>query len=44
VYVERRTSVQPEIWSQRFTWRPAGVEAAFELDLPTFFATVLGGG
>lgn len=35
---------RPEIWSQAFTWRPEGAEATFAVDLPAFFATVLGEG
>jgi Uma2 family endonuclease len=33
---------RPEIWSERFSWRPSDGVEVFELDLPMFFARVLG--
>jgi Uma2 family endonuclease len=33
---------RPEIWSAGFTWHPSGVAETFALELPAFFARVLG--
>jgi Uma2 family endonuclease len=33
---------RPEVWSQGFAWRPVGASTSFALDVPAFFARVLG--
>lgn len=43
VEVWRQHDERPAVIDGRLTWQPAGAQAAFELDVPTFFAAVADG-